>query len=198
MKGECFMATFKTLPDDVVAHLQTKVGLSLPRTIDTLGFADTSKMTLNENVDVWQLPANLVTEPTNDLNFLAKPTGEWHLQVRSDDIPIAYARSSPIGFAPTDWLVDGVFQSDLAQKIDEVMTWIDANLQNENILVRLLVAPAYQLHAFWLIDQDEPSQQTIVIIDAPDEYLFRKSPETYSPQQFLDTLRSVRHVEGIF
>lgn len=192
------MATFKTLPDDVVAHLQTKVGLSLPRTIEALGVAGAAKVTLNENVDIWQLPANLVTEPTNDLNLLAKPTGEWHLQVRAEDIPVAYARSSPIGFAPTDWLVDGVFQSDLAQKIDEVVTWIDANFQNDNILVRLLVAPAYQLHAFWLIDQDEPSKQTIVIVDAPEEYLFQKPPATYSPQQFLDNLRSVRHVEGIF
>jgi hypothetical protein len=192
------MATFKTLPDDVIAHLQTKVGLSLPRTIDALGLADTSKITLNENVDVWQLPANLVAEPTNELKLLAKPTGQWHLQIKSEDIPIAYARSSPMGFAPNDWLVDGVFQSDLAQKIDQTVDWIDGNLQNENILVRLLVAPAYQLHAFWLIDQDEPSQQKIVIIDAPDEYMFHKPPEIYTPQQFLDTLRSVRHVEGIF
>lgn len=192
------MATFKTLPDDVVAHLQTKVGLSLPRTIDALGVAGASRLTLNENVDVWQLSANLVPESTNDLNLVAKPTGEWHLQVKAEDIPIAYARSSPIGFDPTDWLVDGVFQSDLAQKIDEAVDWIDANVQNDNILVRLLVAPAYQLHAFWLIDQDEPNQQTIVIIDAPDEYLFQKPPTTYSPQQFLDNLRSVRHVEGIF
>ncbi len=208
------MATFKTLPDDVVAYLQTKVGLSLPRTIDALGLAETSKVTLNENVDVWQLPSNLVAEPSNDLNLLAKPTGEWHLQVKSEDIPVAYARCGPLGFAPTDWSVDaptdqsvdaptdwsvdGVFQSDLAQKIDQAMAWIDSNFQNENILVRLLVSPAYQLHAFWLIDQDEPSQQTIVIVDAPDEYLFQKPPQTYSPQQFLDSLRSVRHVEGIF
>jgi hypothetical protein len=192
------MAIFKTLPDDVIAHLQTKVGLSLPRTIDALGVADTSKLTLNENVDIWQLPANVVAESSNDLSFLAKPTGEWHLQVRSEDIPIAYARSSPIGFAPNDWLVDGVFQSDLAQKIDETMAWIDTNFEDENILVRLLVVPAYLLHAFWLIDQDEPSHQKVVIIDAPDEYMFHKPPEIYTPQQFLDTLRSVRHVEGIF
>jgi hypothetical protein len=191
------MAHFKNLPDDVLAQLQNKVGLSLSRTTDALGAISP---TLHESVDVWDLPANAVVGSTNDLNILAKPLGQWHLQIKSDTTPIAYARSSTVGSAATDWSVDGIFQSELAQEFDEAIGWIDNNFPGENFLVRLLVIPAYQVHALWLINEDDPKDQQIVVIDAPKEYGFHLPPNIDNAEEigaFLNHLRSVKHAEGI-
>jgi hypothetical protein len=191
------MAHFKTLPDEVLTRLQTKVGVSLSRMTETLGAVAPA---LHESVDVWTLPASAVVEPSDDLRRLAKPSGQWHLQVKSANIPIAYARSSTLGSEPSDWSVDGIFQSELARKFDQAITWIDENIPEEDIIVRLLVIPAYQTHALWLIDENNTTHQKIVVIDAPDEYGFSFPPDIDRPQEistFLDRLRSVKHIEGL-
>jgi hypothetical protein len=191
------MAHFKTLPDEVLTRLQTKVGVSLSRMTETLGGVAPA---LHESVDVWTLPASAVVEPSDDLSRLAQPSGQWHLQVKSANTPIAYARSSTLGSEPSDWSVDGIFQSELARKFDRAITWIDENVPEENIIVRLLVIPAYQTHALWLIDENNTDHQKIVVIDAPDEYGFSLPPDIDRPQeisQFLDRLRSVKHIEGL-
>jgi hypothetical protein len=191
------MAHFKTLPDDVLTQLQRKVGFSLSRITESLGAVSPA---LHESVDVWNLPANAVVEPTNDLTRLAHPSGQWHLQVKSDNTPIAYARSSTVGSEPTDWSVDGIFQSELAQEFDQAISWIDENILEENIIVRLLVIPAYQTHALWLIDESNINNQKIVVIDPPSEYGFNLPPKIDKAQEieeFLNHLRSVKHAEGL-
>lgn len=191
------MAKFKVLPDNVIANLQTKIGLSTSlQTMESLGA--TSQLTLNESIDIWKLPANAVNEVTNNLSQLAQFSEEWHLQIKDDVHPVAYARTSSLDSTSIDWPIDGIFQSDLALKIDQTMDWIETNFPSEDILVRLLIASAYQIHAFWLIDQSTSDKQTIVIIEAPDEYNLQKPPATYNTKQFLDSLRLNGHIEGIF
>lgn len=191
------MAHFKTLPDSVLTQLQRKIGLSLSRVSNSLG--SPLAPALHESVDVWNLPASEVIGPTNNLSLLAKPSGQWHLQVKSDNTAIAYARSSNLGSEPTDWSVDGIFQSKLAQKFDQAIGWIDENISDDNILVRLLIIPAYQIHALWLLDESDTNNQQIVVIDAPQEYGFNIPPEfeSQNAEKFLYRLRSIKHIQGL-
>jgi hypothetical protein len=57
----------------------------------------------------------------------------------------------------------------LAQKFARFIAWLDDNIPEEDIVVRLLVISAYQTHALWLIDENNIDHQKIVVIDAPDE-----------------------------
>jgi hypothetical protein len=53
--------------------------------------------------------------------------------------------------------------------------------------VRLLVAPAYQLHALWL-SNDDTSVDQVVVVDAPSDYGDLKPDVWHNAPAFLEVL----------
>jgi hypothetical protein len=145
---------------------------------------DASGVELRETFAVWMLGADAVTKSTTDIKRLALNTGQWHHQLAYDGQPRAYARSVPLGPRPTDWSVRSLFESHIAQKIDEAIVWTDDNVQDD-ALVRLLICPAFYIHAFWLVRNDSSQ---ILVVDMPDQFTHLKYVTLYTPQEFLKTL----------
>lgn len=187
------MPDFRPLSDATLGAIAGKVGerLSAPMTYDTSG--GPAAATLNETAEVWMLAADRLLEPTNDLAQLARPTGRWHHQIKSGGQPIGYARSMPLGPSAQDWSVREVAQSGASRAIDDAIKWIDANVR-DNSQVRMLSIPAYHVTAFWLVGD---AGDRVVVAVAP----FAKSLQTkhiYTADEFLDTLRALPVVKGIF
>lgn len=185
------MATFKFLPDDVLEAISISVGKQLAVVLPaTLGA--NQEVNLFETVEIWILEAGTLTDQTNDLKRLAKPTGRWHHQIKVGNQPQAFAQTRPLGPDPESWSLVSVCASELAQKIDETIALVDE--QHLDGIVRLLVVPAYHLHAFWIVDVE----QRVIVIDCPAEYLSVLTPRRlFSAEEFLGGLRSVRHIEGL-
>lgn len=194
------MAHFKKLPAEVQSVIQEKLGQLTSPLINTLGGSPTV-VTLHETVDIWLLPANMITQPTDSISAIAKPTGQYHHQLKAGSVPIAYGRTRALGADPADWAVEGVFHSaDFAQQFELAIDEIDNTGLNDNLQARLLSVPAYHLQAFWLIDTTAPendSDQLIVVIEAPGEYGFELRTKHYTPKEFLNKLRQVHHVQGL-
>lgn len=194
------MAHFKNLPAEIESVIQEKMGQLTSPLIESLG-GSPMVITLHETVDIWLLPANMITQPTDSIRELAKPTGQYHHQLKASSVPIAYGRTRALGTDPADWSVEGVFHStDFAQQFELTINEIDNAGLSDNLQARLLSVPAYHLHAFWLIDSTAPeddSRQLIVVIEAPSEYGFELRTKHYTPTEFLNKLRQVRHVQGL-
>ncbi len=186
------MPHFRSLPQASLQSIADQLG-NLFNVPERLGAAGTS-VTLNEAIELWSLPADATLEPTNDFRLLAQRTGQWHHQIKLGGNAAATALSMPSGPAAEDWKVTQFSQGDLAAKIDEVVGWLSANAP-ANAEVRLLMIPAYQVVAAWLLDNND---QSVVIISAT-----RPISDTLGPHHFfttkevLDVLRSVSVAEGI-
>ena len=195
------MAHFKKLPAAIQSVIQEKLGQLTSPLIESLG-GSPMVITLHETVDIWLLPANMITQPTNSIRELAKPTGQYHHQLKASSIPIAYGRTHALGADSADWSVDSICNSaDIAQQFELAIDEIDNMELSDDLQARLLSVPAYHLQAFWLIDSTAPeddSRQLIVVIEAPSEYGFELRTKHYTPKEFLNKLRQVSHVQGIF
>ena len=202
------MGKFKELPPNVLGAIAGKVGKKLlwgdksvlktpplPQ-VDALGASPglAGGATFHETMDVWILEASMILEPSDNLATLARPTGRWHHQIAFSNKIIGFARTKPLGPLPDDWSVIGIFYSQLAEKIDDAVKWIDNSiLDNDKHVVRLLNVPAYQVVSFWLIGDD--SQSVVIIETSPFTNL--KLERLYTSKEFLDILRSIPQVEGI-
>ena len=99
----------------------------------------------------------------------------------------------PLGPDAGSWAVRELFQSEIARKIDDVIDWIDPNVKGDP-LVRLLIVPAYQLHAFWL-KEGEASQ--VVVVDMPNGFTRLQYGKLYTSKEFLEALAQEQHIIGI-
>jgi hypothetical protein len=184
------MAHFKTLPDQALDAIAAQLG-QLYKVPDSLG-AGPSDVTLHETVEVWLLQADETLKPTNDLRLMARRSGYWHHQVKDKGKAVGYATSAPIGPDSKDWSVRQFFMSDIAEKIDDTIAWLDGNLRGQPE-VRLLQVPAYHIIAAWAVEGDE---QSVVIVVSPDGSAL-KSKHLYSTKEFLDAIRSMWVIRGI-
>jgi hypothetical protein len=148
---------------------------------------------LGETFSVWLLGLDAVTKSHEAIEKLAIQTGRWHHQVRYGGRAQAFARSLPVGPKPDDWSVTQLFESRVAERIDAAIDWVDQNVLGDP-LVRLLVMPAYHLHAFWLVDE-KTSQ--LLVVDMPDSYTRLRCKTLYSPKEFLDNLAQEQHAQGV-
>lgn len=135
-------------------------------------------------------------EPDADLIQIAKPTGRFHHQVRYRGEGFAYARSAEgvVG----EHSLRQLRASPLAKRIDEAIALIDLHerLEGRDSLTRLLVAPAYQVYAFWLIDEAGPSSR-VLVVDAPERLAGLPRGRFLSSREFLEALRRARPQTGV-
>ena len=154
---------------------------------------DAVKVELTETFSVWMVALDRLVHGSDDLRELGVQTGRWHHQIRVDCQTKIYARSRPLGADPSSWRITEVFQSELAQKIDASISWVDKNLEG-NPLVRLLTIPAYHLTAFWLAEE---TKNQVIIVDVPAYYsALRTDQQVITQEVFFRKLRELSHIEG--
>lgn len=137
------------------------------------------------------------------LNALARSTGRWHHQIRVGGKAAAFARSAGQKLRLDSASLRGLFVSPLARKVEEAVGWIDENVPDgrngvRDPLVRLLVVPSRQLHAFWLLDERGGTSEAL-IVDAPARFdaAAGRGRRLLGEQEFLDLLRRSRPVRGL-
>lgn len=186
------MAAADPLPDADRRSVAGQIGqfLAAPRgVLAAAGFAPAPRAELTESLAVCVLPASAVTDPPADLLPLARPSGQWHHQVRTAGGPTHAARSVEQGFAAGGLEVNQVGPQPLAAKIDAAVTWVDANVPDDAATVRLLVAPAYYVHALLIVRGDLLSA---VLVSQPDSFKRLDYEREYPFRDFLKRLAGER------
>ncbi len=182
------MAHTELLPEAVLNTVASQVGKLLPRVVGRQKLAD-AQIELGETFPVWMLGANATTRTDEDIGRLAMQTGRWHHQVRFGGKAEAFARSIPLGADHSSWDVREFFESEIAKAIEEAITWVDRNTKG-NPEVRLLIVPAYYLHAFWLL---ENGTNQVLVIDMPKQFTHLQRKKLYTPKEFLEALAKEQH-----
>jgi hypothetical protein len=147
------------------------------------------KPQLAESFAICAVGADQVANPPDDLAALVQPSGMWHHQIRSSDGSTHMARSKQAGFGSDEMELQQVFESAIAAKIDRAIAWVDRHVPDDGIIVRLLVIPAYYLHALVLIRKNKYSA---VLADQPDGYRQLKYEKEYPLSEFLRRLSKER------
>lgn len=155
------MAHTKLLSPEVLAGIADQIGARLAGFSDAVNAnvaeleTNASRIDLGETFELWTLPSDVRDEVARglDLTRLARSSGLWHHQIRSNNEALSFARSKPLGATADSWSLREVFESPLAADISHAIDWIEANVPDD-VEVRLLTAPAYQVDAFWLIAAD--------------------------------------------
>ena len=139
---------------------------------------------LTESFAVCVLHAGQVKKPPADLRELVRPSGVWHHQIRHSGTATHFARSIQPGFDPDEQGVQQLTESPVAAQIDRVIRWIDRRAPGR-ATARLLVAPAYYLHAFAIIRDDK---LTAVLADQPKDFHRIEYEREYPFKDFLKLL----------
>ena len=184
------MAHPDMFPAATLNTLASEIGLRVPATLR----AAKPALHIAETFSVWMLGLDATTKPDQDISKLAQQTSQWHHQIKSSGKVETFARSVPHGPNPTDWTIAQLTTaSPIAEKIDKAADWIDNNVKGDP-LVRLLIVPAYYLHAFWLEDQ---GTSHVLVIDMPDGFTRLKYNTLYASKEFLEALAKERHATPI-
>jgi hypothetical protein len=145
------------------------------------GFAKGKHLELGTTLSVWMLGLAATTERHNRLETVATRTSLWHHQLWHAGTATKFARSRPFGHQAEDWKVQAVTTSKIAEKIEHALAWVDKHVAGDP-LVRLLIIPAYYLHALWLVTADSDQ---ILIADRPKQYATLELDHLYSFSEFL-------------
>lgn len=95
------------------------------------------------------------------------------------------ARSSRQGFGETDLQVEQWVESPIAAKIDAAIAWVDEAHPDDDVTVRLLVIPAYYVHALLLIRN---KKYAAVLVDQAPGFKKLKYQVEYKLKEFLKRL----------
>lgn len=187
------MAHTESLQDKVLDVIAKQIVTLLPAIFSPEELFE-AELGLGETFDVWVLEADAVIRSTDDLRELANPTGRLHHQVFINGVIETFARSIPLGATPDSWQVVEVFKSPLARKIDEAIRQVDDLYIDGDPLTRLLVVPAYQVNAFWLLNHE--SVEKVFVLDRPEKFTNLPTNQLLSYKEFLDALRKEQHIIG--
>lgn len=204
------MATTKQLPPEVLKRVADQIGERLgvfkedansslfftPEAAETQPQVD-----LGESFQVWTLPADALDEFENglDLPQIARPTADWHHQIRSDNQALSFARSKALGPDAESWSLRELFVSRLAEKIGLAIDWIEENAPAD-VEVRYLSVPQHQVDAFWFITDPSHTESAewnnlVLIISARSPRL--NSLDRLSSREFLTALHEGKRGAGL-
>jgi hypothetical protein len=144
---------------------------------------------LAESLAVCLLTAEQVKNPPADLSTLVKPSGAWHHQVHTADGPTDMARSQEDGFAGGGLQIQQWLRSPIAENIDKTIAWLDRKLARDKATVRLLVIPAYYVHALLII---RGKKYSAVVADQPPGCTELQREKEYPLSEFLQRLSRER------
>ena len=177
------MAATDPLPDELVVAVAAQLAAFLPAA--GAGAAAAPARELTESFAVCTVTAEQVRRPPADLAALVRPSGVWHHQVRTGTVATHFARSTLSGFEPAGPQVQSVFESPIAGRIDEAITWADRHVRGR-ATVRLLVIPAYYVHALAVVPRD--GVPSAVLADQPEGFKQLKYRRLYPLKEFLKLL----------
>jgi hypothetical protein len=178
------------LPPELLDGVAREIGLRIPLVLHHRPPEPGASARITESFRVFRLTAARIRDSsTTDLRELAAETGRFHHQVEVDGKPVVFARSTP-GPGPT---AIEVAASPLATEFDRAIRWIDENVRDD-VLVRILEAPAYHLLAFWLLP---PEGATSVVVVDKARRLESKSPRRMTAAESLRILRAAQPVMGV-
>lgn len=182
-----------TISNETLEHLASEIGAFLsawgPKAFE-LGPPE-----LAESISLWMLGAAEIADAQAGLSQTAKKTGRWHHQLLFGGQALAFARSMPLGDGqdPASWRVLEAFESPMAGAINTALEWVVENIGGDP-LVRLLVVPAYQVHALWLIVDGSAE---LYIVDCPQTFASMAVGTLMSEQEFLQALLVESPIVGI-
>jgi hypothetical protein len=181
------MANPDPIPDATLRSVAAQLGemLAAPAAAAAGALGRPARPELTESLAVCFLTAEQVTSPPADLAALARPSGTWHHQVRTAAGPTHLARSSPQAFAADELRVDQWLESPVAAKLDDALAWVDRRHPDDATTVRLLVAPAYYLHALLIV---RGRNFSAVLVDKPDGLARLEYEREYPLRDFLRRL----------
>jgi hypothetical protein len=146
------------------------------------------------SLQVWTLSSASVQAGGQALDDLATDTGTWHHQLTVDGKPLLFARSRSAD-TPEEWTVELVVASPLADELDAAMRWLDETVQDD-ALGRLLTAPAYGIHALWLVrHHDVPDR--VLIVEAARALADLTERRLHDGAELLDRLQDHGPIESI-
>jgi hypothetical protein len=181
------MATTDKLPPDslksIAAQLPSFIGRR-PIAGMNAAAAVAEPDEVGESFAICVLDVAQVKKPPQDLSKLANPSGYWHHQLRVGGAATHTAVSMKVGFGDGHE-VQQMFATPVAGKIDAAIRWVDANVTGK-ATVRLLVAPAYLLHALLIIATD--GSLSAVLADQPAGLTQLQLEKRYPFGEFLKLL----------
>jgi hypothetical protein len=140
---------------------------------------------LAESLAVCLITAAEVNEPPADLSVLARPSGMWHHQLRTSTGTTHFARSTQHGFRGPELQVELCTASAIPSKLDDAIAWIDEQVPDDDVVVRLLVIPAYFVHALLVI---RGKKFSAVLVDQPATFQRLQYRKLYTLRDFLKRL----------
>ncbi len=155
------------LPDRTTQKLAEQVsGRLSPHAFNVL--SNGGAVELAESFEVWFLGREAVVRPNSPLSTLAHRTGTWHHQIKHNGVATEYARSATHGPDDTDWQVHSVtWQTDLPEKIQAAIAFLDEQNAENDAVARLLVAPFFLVTAFWL---EQGDTEHVLVIKMPPSF----------------------------
>lgn len=184
------MASVQPLPAEVLDFVAKQIGTRLSERA-TRAIKSGEPIEIGESFPIWMVGVSSLNEES--LEESAFHTGYWHHQIRHGDRVLEFAKSRPLGPSADDWRLEEVVESPIAERIDRAIQWIDDTVR-EDEPVRLLVIPAYFVHAFW-IGRDWYTR--ILLIDRPESLSGLEHDRLYSWPEFQHILSGQPHVVGI-
>jgi hypothetical protein len=150
---------------------------------------------LTEVFAVWIINENLMGAATR-VSDAAYDSNTWHHQVSRRVAHQTGTAKRIVGSVQSE-LINGSSQvlritlndNGLGQKVEERAVWIEQNIGDPEVLVRLIIVPSRYIHCFWLA---EPNRDWIVVISAPRGYEALKIDTVYSFEEFVSIVQSVK------
>jgi hypothetical protein len=184
------MASVQQLPEKVLEAIAEQIGMRLSESAER-AIASGEPLELGESFPIWMIGLSSLMEEAIEAS--AVHTGYWHHQIRHGQRVAEFAKSRPLGPGTADWRVEEVVESPIAEKVDRAIQWIDDTV-HEDEPVRLLVIPAYFVHAFWI---GRGWDSRLLLIDAPHSLGDLGHDRLYSWPEFRHILLQQPHVVGI-
>jgi hypothetical protein len=152
------LANTKQLPPEVLEVVAGQIGDRLGIFPNNSNFfaidvdSPSPTVDLGETFEMWSVTPDALEEVARGVNLetVARQTGIWHHQVRSNREARSFARSRPLGATPDSWSLRELFVSPLAEQMSSAIDWIEKNAPAE-LEARYLSLPPLQVDAFWLL-----------------------------------------------
>jgi len=188
--------------------IPTRIDRSIPRKI----IPDKEAVELGDNFEIWTLlyrdvrtfiknnGSDFSREPNLEEEDIVRNSRQVHHQIMLDKKRIAYGRSEATRGSSGEILslkLEGLFVSQTAIKINTILKWAKDKLQDNDLTLRLLLAPEFQLTAFWVVGRGAYGNKIIPIKYAPELKKHFKPREPISSKDFLIALADVKPITGI-
>lgn len=186
-----------SIPHEMLTSIAEQIGKRLPSILNPEALMGVD-IELAETFQVWMVGAESITKLGRNapaLDMLVQRTDRWHHQITFNGQATVIGRSYYDQSLANCRLAE-LFVSPLAAKIQHAITSIDHGaIAARNCLVRLLNAPAYQMHALWLYDERKRASQ-IMVIDSPEEFREFRFDEPVNAGEFIVALSHTPLVSG--